>query len=80
MAISLASPPPIFLETEHKLWPGNGVYATRTIAADGKPHVYQSVTNIGVRPTVNGALRRLETHILDFPPFGATRATSTAKN
>ncbi len=60
-----------FLEAEHKLWPGNGVYATRAwLRRDGRPHAYLSVSNIGVRPTVNGALRRLETHILDFPPAG----------
>ena len=67
----LGIPTANFLETEHKLRPGNGVYATRTwLQRDGRPHAYQSVTNIGVRPTVNGALRRLETHILDFPPSG----------
>ncbi len=29
-----------------------------------------SVTNLGVRPTVDGMHRRLETHLLDFPPVG----------
>ncbi len=67
----LGIPTANFLETEHKLWPGNGVYATRTwLQRNGRSHAYHSVTNIGVRPTVNGALRRLETHILDFPPAG----------
>ncbi len=54
-----------------KLLPGDGVYATRARLAtfDG---VYDlpSVTNIGVRPTVDGLHRRMETHILDFPPPG----------
>jgi riboflavin kinase/FMN adenylyltransferase len=54
-----------------KLWPAHGVYATRTylhIGAD--PYVYNSVTNLGVRPTVDGVQRRFETHLLDFPPPG----------
>ncbi len=60
-----------------KLLPAKGVYATRThIQADhqsgeGK-RAFNSVTNLGVRPTVDGAQRRLETHILDFPPVNHT--------
>jgi riboflavin kinase / FMN adenylyltransferase len=53
---------------EDKLWPADGVYATRSWvmeAAAARP--YPSVTNIGYRPTVNGSSRRLETHLLDFP-------------
>ncbi len=62
---------------ETKLRPGDGVYATRAwIVQDGVAGLaaqsYASVTNIGVRPTVNGATRRVETHLLDFPPAGAT--------
>ena len=51
-----------------KLLPADGVYATRTriCAADGAS-VYNSVTNIGVRPTVGGSERRVETHLLHFP-------------
>lgn len=56
---------------ETKLWPGNGVYATRTWASgNGQAQPYFSVTNIGVRPTVNGAIRRLESHLLDYAPAG----------
>jgi riboflavin kinase/FMN adenylyltransferase len=52
-----------------KLWPADGVYATRTwVHAGGAPRVYNSVTNLGVRPTVDGAHHRFETHLLDFPP------------
>jgi riboflavin kinase/FMN adenylyltransferase len=29
---------------------------------------YNSATNIGVRPTVNGTARRVESHLLEFPP------------
>lgn len=57
---------------ESKLWPGNGVYATRTwMRRGGQTRSYASVTNIGVRPTVNGAMRRLETHLLDYAAAGA---------
>lgn len=57
----------------HKLLPANGVYATRTwLQAEHGPRPFNSVTNLGVRPTVDGIQQRLETHILDFPPAGHT--------
>ena len=43
--------------------PPDGVYATRTVM-DGK--TYQSMTNIGRRPTFGGVARTIESHILDF--------------
>lgn len=43
--------------------PSNGVYATITLIEN---KIYNSVTNIGRRPTVNGTEDRIETHILDF--------------
>jgi len=44
--------------------PGNGVYASLT-TVDGKK--YKSITNIGVRPTVENTLKtNSETHILGF--------------
>lgn len=52
-----------------KLLPANGVYAT--IARYCTPqwaYEFQSVTNIGVRPTVDGLHHRVEAHLLDFPP------------
>jgi riboflavin kinase/FMN adenylyltransferase len=50
--------------TENELVPPNGVYAT-TVTIDGV--VLSSVTNIGIRPTVDSSGRRsLETHIFDF--------------
>ncbi len=56
-----------------KLLPANGVYATRThIQFNAEKRVFNSVTNLGVRPTVDGVQRRLETHILDFPPKNHT--------
>jgi riboflavin kinase/FMN adenylyltransferase len=51
-----------------KLLPADGVYATRTIVPTfERIYAYNSVTNIGVRPTVGGAERRVETHLLHFP-------------
>jgi riboflavin kinase/FMN adenylyltransferase len=52
-----------------KLLPADGVYATRTIVPTyAGVRVYNSATNIGVRPTVDGTERRVESHLLDFPP------------
>lgn len=48
---------------EELLLPGNGVYATYAWL-DGKRH--RAATNVGVRPTVNGRDRTVETHLLDF--------------
>lgn len=56
---------------ENKLLPKNGVYATRTeLLMNDVRYCFDSVTNLGVRPTVNGVDRRLEVHLLDFPPAG----------
>jgi riboflavin kinase/FMN adenylyltransferase len=53
----------------NKLIPANGVYATRThVVVGDQVQRYNSATNIGVRPTVDGLHQRIETHILDFPP------------
>ena len=46
-----------------KLVPKNGVYVTRTLLR-GK--TYQSMTNIGFRPTLNGTHQTIETHIFNF--------------
>jgi len=50
---------------EERLLPGRGVYATR---AYFNQQAYQSVTNIGLRPTFESQspLLRTETHLLDF--------------
>ncbi|RME60644.1 MAG: riboflavin biosynthesis protein RibF [Caldilineae bacterium] len=54
-----------------RLLPGDGVYATWTrLGTDPDAPRLASVTNIGVRPTVNGHRRQVETHIFDFPPAG----------
>lgn len=52
------------LSTENELLPPFGVYAT-TATIDGT--VYSSITNIGVRPTVDQSGQvSIETHIFDF--------------
>lgn len=52
------------LPRENKLLPPNGVYASRMVL-DGK--IYNSMTNIGVRPTVEETQdRNVETYIFDF--------------
>lgn len=52
----------IQLEPEQAI-PEDGVYATLAHVGD---KVYQSVTNIGVRPTFGKGERTVEVHILDF--------------
>lgn len=62
------------------LLPGDGVYATMVHVLDGQAvGRYESVTNIGVRPTVDGLHHRVEAHLLDYTPrqhneelYGAT--------
>ncbi len=46
-----------------KLFPPNGVYATKTLYR-GK--YYYGVTNIGKNPTVNGTQKIVETYLFDF--------------
>ena len=46
-----------------KLVPLNGVYAVEVEVQD---QLYKGMCNIGVRPTVDGKVRTIETHILDF--------------
>ncbi len=54
-----------------KLLPAYGVYATLTrVPSEHGEQIYPSVTNFGVRPTVDGLHQRLETHLLDFPLAG----------
>lgn len=46
-----------------KLVPANGVYAVEVEVVRGH---FRGMCNIGVRPTVGGQTRTIETHILDF--------------
>jgi riboflavin kinase/FMN adenylyltransferase len=57
--------PTMNLKPEQELLPGRGVYITRTVL-EGEPSSHRSVTNIGVRPTVNGSGLTVETHLLDY--------------
>jgi riboflavin kinase/FMN adenylyltransferase len=58
---------------DDKLWPADGVYATRSFVHDRSGvNLFNSVTNLGVRPTVGGTEHRFETHLLDFPEAGAS--------
>ncbi|MBX2999354.1 MAG: bifunctional riboflavin kinase/FAD synthetase [Caldilineaceae bacterium] len=54
-----------------RMLPTDGVYATWTwLGKPGDAPRFASATNIGVRPTVDGTHRRVETHLFDFPPPG----------
>jgi riboflavin kinase/FMN adenylyltransferase len=58
--------PTINLASENKLVPADGVYATR-VFFPSYPATFDSVTNIGTRPTVYENYQRVvESHILDF--------------
>ena len=46
-----------------KLVPGNGVYCVEVEVLGAR---YRGMCNIGMRPTVGGVSRTIETHILDF--------------
>ncbi len=48
-----------------KLLPKDGVYAVE-VEIQGQDRNYRGMCNIGVRPTVDGKARTIETHILDF--------------
>jgi phosphoribosyl 1,2-cyclic phosphate phosphodiesterase len=53
------------LKPEQELLPARGVYVTRTLL-EGETKSRRSVTNVGMRPTFNGASLSVETHLLDF--------------
>jgi riboflavin kinase / FMN adenylyltransferase len=55
--------PTLNLSTQQELLPKNGVYATEAVV-EGK--TYHAATNVGVRPTFNGAGVSIESHLLDF--------------
>jgi len=56
--------PTLNLKPDQEILPARGVYFTRTLL-EGETKSRRSVTNIGVRPTFNGDLLSVETHILD---------------
>jgi riboflavin kinase/FMN adenylyltransferase len=55
--------PTLNLAPEQELLPKVGVYATETLL-DGR--VYRSATNVGFRPTFDGTLLGVESHLFDF--------------
>jgi phosphoribosyl 1,2-cyclic phosphate phosphodiesterase len=57
--------PTLNLKPEQELLPGRGVYITRTVL-EGEPSSHRSVTNVGMRPTMNGKALTVETHLLDY--------------
>src|SRR5712664_529592 len=57
--------PTLNLKPEQELLPARGVYVTRTLL-EGEARSRRSVTNVGMRPTFNGASLSVETHLLDF--------------
>jgi riboflavin kinase/FMN adenylyltransferase len=57
--------PTLNLKPDQELLPARGVYVTRTLL-EGETESRRSVTNVGLRPTFNGASLSVETHLLDF--------------
>jgi len=55
--------PTLNLSTEQELLPKKGVYVTETHLGERR---FPSVTNVGVRPTFDGAGLSIESHLLDF--------------
>ncbi len=55
--------PTLNLATEQEALPKRGVYATEAVV-EGK--TYHAVTNVGVRPTFDGAHTTIESHLFDF--------------
>jgi riboflavin kinase / FMN adenylyltransferase len=55
--------PTLNLASEQELLPKVGVYATET-SLDGR--IYRSATNVGFRPTFDGTLLGVESHLFDF--------------
>ena len=55
--------PTLNLDTAAEILPADGVYITRTTDRNNN-RVWQSITNIGMRPTFNGQHRTVETFLL----------------
>jgi riboflavin kinase/FMN adenylyltransferase len=51
------------VESANEIVPAHGVYVTETLALAGR---FPSVTNVGMRPTIDGVDLRVETHLLGF--------------
>lgn len=58
--------PTLNLQTTAEVLPANGVYVTRTIEAGGDERAWQSITNVGTRPTFdNSPSLTIETFLLE---------------
>jgi riboflavin kinase / FMN adenylyltransferase len=64
--------PTINLSRYDELVPGNAVYVTRTKVGD---ETFDSVTNVGIRPTFGDDSFAVESHLLNFHPIDVTAAT-----
>lgn len=64
--------PTINLSRYDEMVPGNGVYVTRTRVGDVN---FDSVTNVGNRPTFGDDSFAIETHLLNFHPLEVTAQT-----
>ncbi len=64
--------PTINLSHYDELVPGDGVYFTRTRVDQ---ETFNSVTNVGNRPTFGADSFAIETHLLDFHPLDVTAQT-----
>ena len=64
--------PTINLSRYEELVPRDGVYVTRTRVAE---ECFDSVTNVGNRPTFGAASFAIETHLLNFHPLELTPET-----
>jgi riboflavin kinase/FMN adenylyltransferase len=64
--------PTINLAPYSELVPQNGVYVSRTRVGE---EMFDSVTNIGNRPTFGADSFAIETHLLDFHPVALSEAT-----
>lgn len=56
--------PTLNLQTSAEVLPGDGVYVTRTRDAESQ-RTWNSITNIGFRPTFDGQARTIETFLLE---------------
>ena len=64
--------PTVNLAPYSGLLPAHGVYVTRLTIGE---RCFQAVTNVGTRPTFDGAGFSVETHILNFEPLGLADET-----
>jgi riboflavin kinase/FMN adenylyltransferase len=68
--------PTVNLAPYEDLFPDFGVYVTRLkLALPTGLRAFQSVTNVGNRPTFGAASFAVESHILDFEPIDLTETT-----